>query len=49
MVLWIIFLSILSWTCDVIIKTILLYYAKNWKLPDGLEWDKAIIDLAWAK
>ena len=49
LVLWIIFLAVLSSTCDVIIKTILLYYAKNWELPSGLEDNKNIIDLAWEK
>jgi len=48
-VLGTIFLIILSSTCDVIIKTILLYYAQNGKLPDGLENEKQIIDMAGTK
>lgn len=49
MILWIIFIVILSSTCDIIIKTILLYYAQNWKLPDELENELNIIDIAWVK
>lgn len=49
LILSIIFLSILSKTCDVIIKTILLYYAQNWELPNGLEEEKSIIDIASEK
>ena len=48
-ILWILFLAILSTTCDVIIKTILLHYAKHWELPAGLENEKSIIKLAWNK
>lgn len=49
LILWILFLVILSWTCDVIIKTILLHYAHHWELPSGLEDEKCIIELAWVK
>ena len=48
-VLSIIFISILSSTCDVIIKTILLHYATHWELPTWLENEKAITELAWEK
>jgi len=34
--LGILFLSILAWTCDTIIKTILLNYAQTWLLPEWL-------------
>ena len=46
LVVWMIFLMILSSTTDTIIKTILLYYAQHGKLPAGLEGEEAIIDLA---
>lgn len=49
LIVWIVFLAILASTCDVIIKTILLHYAKNWELPSGLEDEKIIINLAWEK
>lgn len=42
-----IFLAILWSTCDVIIKTILLHYAKTWELPTGLEDNKNILSIAW--
>ena len=49
MIVWMIFLTILATTSDVIIKTILLHYATTWELPSGLENEKSIIDLAWIK
>ena len=48
-VLWAILLVILSSTCNVIIKTILLHYAKTWALPQGLEDENKIINIAWEK
>jgi len=49
LILGAIFLVILSSTCDVIIKTILLHYAQTGSLPDGLEHNKKIIEIAWNK
>jgi hypothetical protein len=49
LLLWIVFLATLSSTSDVIIKTILLHFAKYWELPVGLENEKSIIELAWEK
>lgn len=48
-VLSIILLVILSNTCDVIIKTILLHYAKTWILPNWLEDNIIIINYAREK
>lgn len=48
-IIWIVFLAILSSTCDVIIKTILLHFARHWELPSGLENERSIIELAWEK
>jgi len=48
-VLGLIFIIILSTTCDVIIKTILLHYVQTWAMPSWLEWETAIIDIAWEK
>lgn len=48
-VLSMLFLWILWWTTDVIIKTILLYYAEHNKLPTGLEWNELIISIASEK
>lgn len=42
-------LIILSSTCDVIIKTILLSYAQTWKLPDWLENEESIINITKTK
>lgn len=36
-IIWTILTIVFSSTCDVIIKTILLNFAKTWKLPDGFE------------
>jgi hypothetical protein len=49
LVVWMIFLMILSSTTDTIIKTILLYYAQHGKLPAGLEGEESIINLAGEK
>ena len=49
LVVWMIFLMILSSTTDTIIKTILLYYAQHGKLSAGLEGEESIIDLAGEK
>lgn len=42
-------LIILSSTCNVIIKTILLHYATHGSLPDGLENEQQIVDMAGIK
>lgn len=49
MILWAIFLMILSSTCDVIIKTILLHYAQHGKLPDDVSHEETILNIAWVK
>lgn len=49
LVVWVLSLWILSSTCNVIIKTILLHYATQGSLPDGLEDEQQIINIAGVK